>query len=134
MFNCPVRFASGIDQDRDRRCYNCGKEDHQARVCPEVVRSEVTPCQNCGNTGHMTRKCPNPLKLDLREFVIIFKKIFLVKGELSRRIRNHIPSPRTVEEVYREDQEHLSLYQTVGEEDEKCVVTGQPLTDIAILE
>ena len=49
-------------QEKKWKCFNCGKEGHIARRCPqkraaEGNRGEVT-CYSCGKRGHMSRQCP----------------------------------------------------------------------------
>mmetsp|Transcript_4245 Transcript_4245/g.11259 ORF Transcript_4245/g.11259 Transcript_4245/m.11259 type:complete len:313 (+) Transcript_4245:36-974(+) len=44
-------------------CYHCGKEGHLSRACPDVKPTEAgsgTRCFNCGQAGHMSRDCPQP--------------------------------------------------------------------------
>ena len=47
-------------------CYNCNKEGHMSRDCPEPRADNRPPrsqsftdieCYNCGKTGHMSRDC-----------------------------------------------------------------------------
>eukprot|EP00966_Prymnesium_polylepis_P299643 6924495-Prymnesium_polylepis.1 len=37
------------------RCYNCGKNGHLSRACPDAQRRT---CYHCGEEGHLSRECP----------------------------------------------------------------------------
>ena len=45
----------GEGADAPTRCYNCGKNGHVSRDCPEARSMR---CYICGAEGHMSRACP----------------------------------------------------------------------------
>ncbi|KXN84186.1 Gag-Pol polyprotein, partial [Leucoagaricus sp. SymC.cos] len=57
------RMAPQYSERKDSRCFNCGKEGHLAKNCPEP-RNAHTPakvqCYNCGKFGHISKHCRAP--------------------------------------------------------------------------
>ncbi len=62
------RSLNAIEQNRGKRCYNCGKKGHMSRECYRGRNNQRNNnnnndgnvrCYNCERTGHISRNCPN---------------------------------------------------------------------------
>ena len=57
------------------KCFNCEKEGHGTRTCPEPKKER--PCFNCGQVGHMRGDCTNekvPSCMNCKKFGHVMKE------------------------------------------------------------
>lgn len=59
-----AKYEGDASADAPKRCYNCGKNGHISRNCPDAKKTAA--CYICGMEGHLAYVCPDAPPSDRR--------------------------------------------------------------------